>query len=568
MRKLESFKIEVLGDPDQISFERYFISLISLVTSIFLVGLCLFHVTMGLKLAPVILAGSSSLIMMGVYYFVRFRNILYFPKVILTGLGLIILDFTWYSKFLSNGPVLFFILIFAALLIWVWEGKCLAVLLAFYFLNLAVLFYIDSHAPEYLFKYPDPKTRSLDIFLSFFLYSILLISLLYAIKKEFLRQKEKAIKSDELKSAFLANMSHEIRTPMNGILGFSALLRTPGLKGDTQQEYIDIIEKSGQRMLNIINDIIDISKIESGLMNIQTKDTNVKAVIEYIYTFFKPEVEGKGIQFSFTNNLPSNKANIITDKEKLYSILTNLVKNAIKYTDKGSIQIGCDLIKYKDASSLRFFVKDTGIGIAKNKQVEIFERFIQADISYKMVRQGAGLGLSITKAFIEMLGGKIWVESEEGKGSIFYFTLPYDAELIKIVANKSTAALVEDVTLLPKLKILIAEDDETSNLLLQIGVRIFGKEILTAKTGVEAVEICRNIHDIDLVLMDIQLPDLNGYEATQQIRQFNKKVIIIAQTAYGLSGDREKALVAGCNDYISKPVEINGLRTMIQVYFK
>ena len=215
MTKFDSVYRAIVGDIDQISSERHFVTLSTIVASIFLFGLCFVHILMGLKVAPVMLAGSSSLVMLGLYYFVRFRKCLYIPKVILTGLGLIMLDFTWYSKFLSNGPVLFFILIFAALVIWVWQGKCLVILLAFYFLNLAVLGIIDSHAPEYLFKYPNPDKRSLDIFLSFFLYSSLLIILLLFIKKEFTRQKENAIKSDKLKSAFLANMSHEIRTPMN-----------------------------------------------------------------------------------------------------------------------------------------------------------------------------------------------------------------------------------------------------------------------------------------------------------------------------------------------------------------
>ena len=179
--KIKSIFLAIVGDIDQISSERYFVTLTTFVAAIFLFLLCAIHVLMDLKLAPVILAGSSSIVMLGLYYFVRFRSCLYIPKVILTGLGLIMLDFTWYSKFLSNGPVLFFILIFAALVIWVWEGKCLVILLTFYFLNLLVLGIIDSNAPEFLFKYPDPNKRSFDIYLSFFLYSSLLIFLLYVI---------------------------------------------------------------------------------------------------------------------------------------------------------------------------------------------------------------------------------------------------------------------------------------------------------------------------------------------------------------------------------------------------
>ncbi len=247
-------------------------------------------------------------------------------------------------------------------------------------------------------------------------------------EQELVVAKEKAEESDRLKSAFLANMSHEIRTPMNGIIGFADLLKKPGLKGETQQAYIEIIEKSGKRMLNIINDIVDISKIEAGLMELDMRETNVNEQIEYIYTFFKPEAEAKGMKLSFKNALPAKEAIIKTDSEKVYAILANLVKNAIKYSEKGSIKMGYNLKTDTRPGELEFYVKDTGIGIPKDRQEAVFDRFIQADITNKMAHQGTGLGLAITKAYVEMLGGKIRVESEEGKGSTFYFTLPYITE--------------------------------------------------------------------------------------------------------------------------------------------
>ena len=385
--------------------------------------------------------------------------------------------------------------------------------------------------------------------------------------EELQNAKEHAEESDRLKSAFLANMSHEIRTPMNGILGFSELLKNPELTGDEQQEYIRIIEKSGARMLNVINDIVDISKIEAGLIKIDIGESDINEQMEFIYSFFKPEVESKGVQFSFQYSLPVKESIIYTDREKTYAILTNLVKNAIKYTEKGRIEFGC----LKKEDFLEFYVKDTGIGIPKDRQTAIFERFIQADIADKMTRQGTGLGLSISKAYVEMLGGKIWVESIEGIGSSFYFTLPYNLK-------PGTKVVQEDLTVfnfensrnseVRGLKILIAEDDEISEMLLGIELRKISREFLYARTGVKAVKVCRDNPDIDLILMDIQMPELNGYEATRQIRQFNRKVIIIAQTAYGLSGDREKVIEAGCNDYISKPINAAELLAMIENYFR
>jgi PAS domain S-box-containing protein len=386
-------------------------------------------------------------------------------------------------------------------------------------------------------------------------------------EQEIIKAKEKAEESDRLKSAFLANMSHEIRTPMNGILGFADLLKAPELSGEEQQAYIKIIEKSGKRMLNIINDIIDISKIEAGLIKIERKESNINEQIEYIYTFFKPEAETKKLKFSFNNALPAKEAVVTTDREKLYAILTNLVKNAIKYTHNGSIEFGYNLKKDNETDELEFYVKDTGIGIPKERHEAIFERFIQADISDKMAYQGAGLGLAISKAYVEMLGGKIRVESEEGEGSCFYFTLPYktDPVLENIELQLASSATNEKVK---NLKILIAEDDEVSEMLIDSLVKSFGKEILKARTGVEAIEICYDNPDIDLIMMDILMPVMGGYEATRKIREFNKTVIIIAQTAYALAGDRENAIASGCNDYISKPINKTELLALIQEHFK
>lgn len=386
---------------------------------------------------------------------------------------------------------------------------------------------------------------------------------------ELIIAKKKAEESDRLKSAFLANMSHEIRTPMNGIMGFAELLKEPDLSGKEQQEFISIIEQSGTRMLNIINDIIDISKIESGLMEVSISETNINDQMEYIYKFFKPEVDQKGVQILFKNGLPTDKSLLKTDTEKIYAILTNLVKNAIKFTSKGSVEFGYTLKTDKpEHPELEFFVKDTGIGIHEEQLHIVFERFRQTNESISRNLEGAGLGLSISKAFVGMLGGRIWVESKKGEGSTFYFTIPYnweekDSDTIEEVIP------TEDVdTKIKKLKIVIAEDDEISAKLLRKSIQSFAKEIIRTKTGVETLEFCRNHPDIDMILMDIQMPEMNGYETTHEIRKFNKEVIIIAQTANALTEDKVKTMEFGCNNYISKPIKKEELNTLIQHYFK
>jgi PAS domain S-box-containing protein len=378
----------------------------------------------------------------------------------------------------------------------------------------------------------------------------------------------KAKEADLLKSAFLANMSHEIRTPMNGIMGFANLLKKPMLKGEKQKEYINIIIKSGDRMLNLINDLIDISKIEAFQSKLSTIETDINAQMEYLYTFFNPEVVGKGMILNYTPKLQGDNAIILTDKEKLFAILSNLIKNAIKYSNHGSIDFGYNLVTLKGIEDeLEFYVKDTGIGIPEDKLESIFDRFVQADTSLSGLYEGAGLGLSIAKAYAELLGGRIRVESVEDEGSQFYFTLPYKKNTNNMTPDKNMAA--EKITKMncPDRSVLIADDDDIAFFYLSELLLEETKSIFRAKNGIEAVEICRQNKSIDLILMDIKMPGLNGFEATQKIREFNKDVIIIAQTAFALLGDREKTIEAGCNDYISKPIDQIELLKKISHFF-
>lgn len=384
------------------------------------------------------------------------------------------------------------------------------------------------------------------------------------IEEELLNAKEKAEESDRLKSAFLANMSHEIRTPMNGILGFAALLKEPNLTSDELQEYIQTIQISGERMLNTINSIVDVSRIESGLISINIGEANINERIEFIYRFFKPEADIKGLKFSIKTGLESKEATLLTDNEKVYGVLTNLVKNAIKFTYDGSIEFGYK----KKGGNLEFFVRDTGIGIKQNQVDIIFERFRQGSESINRGFEGSGLGLSICKSYVEMLDGEIWVESEEGKGSTFYFTIPYNTPLEESREIADVVQIEHKDVQEKSLKILIVEDDEVSHILLTNRLKKISTDLLHATTGVEAIEACKNYPDIDLILMDIRMPEMNGHKATRQIRHFNKEVIIIAQTAFALTGDREKAIESGCNDYITKPINRSELMALIEKYFK
>lgn len=381
---------------------------------------------------------------------------------------------------------------------------------------------------------------------------------------ELIAAKEKAEESDRLKTSFLANMSHEIRTPMNGILGFTELLKEPNLSGNEQKFYIQVIEESGTRMLNLMNNLINISRIESGEINVFLTNYDIKYKLEHIFNFFIKEAEQKGLQLKLINDFHFNDSVIRTDGQKLDAIVINLVKNAIKFTKEGSVEFGCE---WKEDHFL-FYVRDTGVGIAREYHEIIFDRFRQASESLSRPYEGAGLGLSISRAYTEILGGRIWVESEVGKGSVFYFTLS-TKEL-----QSDTGQIHSDLISFPKssltqgVKILMVEDDDISMNFIEIVISAFTSNLLKARSGVEAVEIAKNNPDIALIMMDIKMPLMDGLEATKQIRKFNSEVIIVAQTAYSLTGDREKALEAGCNDYLSKPIKKEELEAKLKMHLK
>ncbi|QGY46598.1 PAS domain S-box protein [Maribellus comscasis] len=376
--------------------------------------------------------------------------------------------------------------------------------------------------------------------------------------------KEKAEESDRLKSAFLANMSHEIRTPMNGILGFADLLKTPTLSSLERQQFVQIIESSGHRMLTTINDLIDISKIEAGMIDIKLSKINVNEQLEYLYYFFKPETERKGLELIYKKNNELISFNFKTDREKLMAVLTNLIKNAVKYTDKGKVEYSFEVKN----GIIGFLVEDTGIGIGKEYQKTIFDRFVQADLSTTKPYEGAGLGLSITKAYVEMLKGKIKLTSDIGKGSKFYVSFPLKRSDEKITYKQQPDFKNKDVMDgIKDINILVVEDDRIGKMYMETLFRNRSKNLLFASNGIEAVEICESNKDIDLILMDIKMPLMDGYEATRKIKSINSNIIIVAQTAFALAGDEEKALEAGCDAYVTKPIKKENLFKVISKYF-
>lgn len=373
-------------------------------------------------------------------------------------------------------------------------------------------------------------------------------------EKELIKAKEKAEENERLKTAFLQNMSHEIRTPLNGILGFSKLLENEHLTKEELKEYTALIQKSGKRLLETINNILDISKIETRQVQIVNKHFSLNELLEDLYSIFENDAIEKNLNLKQNIN-PSQDIILYSDELKLNQILTNLISNAIKFTSKGKVEYGYTL---KD-NVIEFFVRDTGVGIDESKFEKIFDRFAQVDPTLTRGYEGSGLGLAICKSLVELLNGKIWLQSKVGEGTIFYFIIPINdnTQIIKTNVNDKINTY----------KILIAEDDFISQLYLKKLLESMNYQVLIANNGEEAIDIIRKNDDIKLIFMDIKMPVLDGIEAFKIIKSINKDVKIIAQTAYAFVQEKDLLLEIGFDDYISKPLNEELVRKIVIDFF-
>jgi PAS domain S-box-containing protein len=377
--------------------------------------------------------------------------------------------------------------------------------------------------------------------------------------------KERAEESDKLKTAFLANMSHEIRTPMNAIIGFSDLLTDDNLSASDKSEYTTHIKKAGESLMNLISDIIDIAKIEAGQLQFNNSACNLDELLnEMIGTYTEAKIKAgkKNLNIRLHKQSGINGLSILTDPFRLKQVLINLIGNSMKFTERGFIEFGYSL---KDKKTIEFVVRDTGIGIPLSKQQDIFYRFSQVDNSNTRKYGGTGLGLAISKNIIEIMGGTIWLESEPGNGSAFFFTLPYYPADTEENVNIIPGANQENVNWQGK-TILVSEDVPSNFMFIEAALRRTKVRLLWAQDGRQAVTMAIDDPQIDLVLMDIQMPELNGYEATSEILKVRPDLPVISQTAYALSGEKEKSLAAGCVDYIPKPIKSDLLISTIGKY--
>jgi signal transduction histidine kinase len=385
-------------------------------------------------------------------------------------------------------------------------------------------------------------------------------------RRDLVKLKEKAEESEKLKNFLLSNISHEIRTPMNSIIGFSELLNIGNLAFDKRLEYVRTIKNQGLLILRMLDDMVEFTRIETGKATIKKSPCNIDLLINEILSIFNQfkHYQNKG-HLEIKVKYPAHRGLVVfTDPGRLQQLISNLISNSIKYTEKGWIEIAYQLASDQ---KIEFYVKDTGVGISRDLQKKLFGKTGEEDQTSGKA-EGPGLGITIAKNLIKLMGGKIWVESDLGQGSTFSFTIPYEE-----VPDTYHLMAPEEEFVMPSYTwkdkvILVAEDDEVNFKFIEAVLQDTSAQVLHASDGLQAVELCKTINKIDLVLMDIRMPGIDGYEATRQIRQFNRNVPVIAQTAFMLENELEKCKLAGCNDLITKPIEIKEFFEKVDHFLK
>ena len=415
----------------------------------------------------------------------------------------------------------------------------------------------------------DEMQIPVEIYTNYYIYEGVELSFIFAkdisalkmVEEKLIKEKNKSQKSELLKSAFLANISHEIRTPMTAIIGFSDLLTDPDLTTDQKKEIINQVKTNGEALLGLLDDIIDLSLLETNDLKLNIGQYNLNQILTSIYNFFnehKKNYSTENVKFRLKIYDKLNSVIILTDVGRFRQIFSSLIKNAFKFTSHGFIEFGYNITQDK---GLVFFVRDTGIGIAMNKQKDVFNIFTKLGDNIDKLYQGTGLGLAVTKKIIELIGGSIWFKSEPQKGSLFSFSIPVENLNISI----------ENSTIIPKneknwnnKKILIVEDLDYNFELIEAALQKTNAKVIRAKDGKEAIEIYRKNESIDVILMDIRMPVMNGYDATREIKKMNCNIPIIAQTAYAFGEEKELSYRAGCDDFISKPIDKKLLLDLIE----
>jgi len=536
------------------------LSLIALVISV--IG---FFINFLMKLNHLVslVTGIAIAVYFVLYIYSRRERYQTITKWILVIFSILLLNLLWYYNNGSHGPALYIFVIIYSFFILVFSGREKLVLSIVASINVVTLFLIEYKNPNVVGHYYSDHDRIIDVYTALIYYGLIFYVFLTVIRNAYLTQYKKAKIADKLKSAFLANMSHEIRTPLNAIVGFSNLLADGTIKEKERAEYVAIINKSNETLLQLIDDILDVSLIEANQVKINKADFSVNQLMQDLEKTFIPILkEKKQDTVQLKLDLPKESFWTTSDHIRINQVMVNLLNNAIKFTHQGTIEFGFTL----EENKLKFFVKDSGIGIQQAHLEHLFERFYKIEDDNRKLYRGTGIGLYLSKKIVEMLSGTIHVISEYGKGSVFYFYIP--TENLTIEPDKTTEKIYEkpDKGAPPKGTVLIIEDDFSSRIYFKKVLEEINLHILEAPGGKEGIRIFSENPDISVVLLDIRLPGTSGFDILKELKKIRPKIPVIAQTAFAMAGDKENCLAAGFDDYISKPINKNTLIQKLQKF--
>lgn len=544
----------IIGSSELFPIEHRFLNGACAISLFFSVAIVINNIALELDPVLNLIIGLSSVVFGVLYYFARIRRYYLVPLWGLIILFIIDVPPAWFLNSGLFGSTLYICILILTLLIVIVRGRSRAIIAVLFIAELLAMIAVEYWYPDLVVPYKSRGMQFVDIFGNLAFALVMLVLLIMLVMKNYEEEKKKADESNRLKSFFLANISHEIRTPMNSILGFSELLHDSALPDEEKLHYIRIIHKSGHHLMGLIDDIIDLSRIEAGEIVMHPKPFPIDALMGDLYDIFTMQLKTGVVRLVMELPAGVRPGSIVADEMRLRQVLMNLIGNAVKFTESGSIWFG---YRIAGPDRLLFHVADTGIGIAPEHLKDIFLQFRQADDSYTRKYGGAGLGLSISQKLVNLMGGEIRVESEPGRGTIFTFDIPYQPATESAGPRPGQERSGEESGSRDRWKgktVLVVEDDDDSYRFLERVMARYGINVMRSSNGLDAVETCRNDAAIDCVLMDIQLPFISGTEAAKKIREIRKDLPIIAQSGNVYDADRAACLEAGCNEFIAKPI--------------
>ncbi len=558
----------IIGNPEQFPIEHRLLNGFCAIGIVLAMAILISNLLIGLDPLLNAIIGFSIFYFCMLYYLSRIKEYYLIPTWGIILFCTVCIPPAWFLNSGLLGSTAFICIDIMAAFLIITRGKTRIIITMLLMAELVAVIILEFYRPYLVVPYANRLQQFVDIVVGLVLSLVILAIIIIFVMRNYEEEKKKAEESNKLKSYFLANISHEIRTPMNSILGFSGLLRDRALPDEEKLHYIDIIHKSGRHLLELIDDIIDLARIEAGQVILNPRPLPIDILMRDLYDIFSLQIKDIRKNIELILKLPENPraGNILADEVRLRQILMNLIGNAVKFTESGSIEFG---YRISDGGRLLFFISDTGIGISHENVGRVFEQFKQADDSHTRKYGGAGLGLSISKKLINLMGGDIWLESEPGVGTTFYFDMPYrisDHVESRMEHVEPGAGEVKSRALWKNRTVLVVEDDNNSYRFLERVMTRYGIHVIRSVNGLEAVEICRGNPNIDCVLMDIQLPFISGNEAAQMIRQIRKDLPIIAQSGNAYEADRNASMQAGCNDFITKPILHDKLLAILDRY--